>query len=244
MLTDSKLLFCYQSTGKKNLIPPLTQNYQGYFCSYAQLHSTEGHSLCSLVSEVSPRGMGFSISRAQCKVPTPTPLNRKRVHNVKTSDLNFDDYLVKHWLHRHSIFMLYFQFELQCNLLASQVFSDRDPASLWSCATGSAARSWEPGTQGLMVFKLNPLSCPSLLQSPHNCFSCSRLSWAFQHIWEVGKNIPSPRTEEASTGLLSTQLKEKLWVSISPRSYKAELWNQIDLEASSLCYFKQITHCL
>lgn len=80
----------------------------------------------------------------------------------------------------------------------------------------------------IKVFRLNPPSCPSLLSSPHNCFSSSRLSQTLQHIWEVGKNIGNPTTEEASTDL-STQLKERLRVSISPRSYyKDELLSHKD----------------
>lgn len=43
---DSKLLFCYQSQGKK-FTPPLTQNYQGYSRSCTLPNSTGCHSHCT-----------------------------------------------------------------------------------------------------------------------------------------------------------------------------------------------------
>lgn len=76
MLKDSKLLFRYQSKGKKTRIPPLTQNYQDI--SAAVPSSTSQGAIHSVsVYTVSPAGMGFHISMAECRIPGPTPANGK-----------------------------------------------------------------------------------------------------------------------------------------------------------------------
>ena len=141
MLTDSKVLLCYRSKGNQTHPSP-DPELPGIFMQLcpAQLHSVP-FTLYSVYA-VSPRVLGFTISMAECRVPAPTPPNGKWVHNVKTSDLNFNEYLVKHWLNWHSVLTLYFQLELPCNLLAGQVFNDRDPASLWSRVTMAAAPFW------------------------------------------------------------------------------------------------------
>lgn len=70
-------------------------------------------------------------------VPASTPPNGKGVHHVKTSNLNFDEYLVKHGLHWPSAFTLYFHLELQgkapCwpRVSMTETLPHREVGSLW-----------------------------------------------------------------------------------------------------------------
>lgn len=236
MLTGSKLLFCYQSKGKKTSFHPWLRTTR----IFLQLCPAPPHrgpftpylcTPCPLMvwGSVSP---WLNAGSLPLLPQTGSEFITWR-HLVST--------LMTIWWNTDFTSTVYshFIFSLNYNVISLQArcSNDRDPASLQNSPIVAAAPFFgEPGTRCLKVFRLNPLPCSSLLHSPHNCFSCSRLSRAFQHIWKVGKNILSARTEESSTEL-STQLKEKLGVSISPRSYKDELWSLIDLEASSLCYF-------
>lgn len=135
-LKHSKLLFCYQSKGK-NFIPTLAPDYQGYFTA-APRSTPQGAIHIVLYVHRVPWSYGVQYLHGWMQgVPAPTPPNGKGVHHVKTSDLNFDEYLVKHGLHWPSAFTLYFQLELQgkapCwpRVSMTETLPHREVGSLW-----------------------------------------------------------------------------------------------------------------